>query len=453
MKKSLLALAVGVVATSSAYASLNTQVPHGDKSLQIANPSGANGGLCYLPTHLSGAAFSDKDLKSEGELCGIDSYTNAAVCPKDNSTNPGLNFYTVADGSTIQKEESADCKGQNEKFEAKYKLSTSCSYTPAILAYYHISRILGDVCNVPVSVLRTYPLTEHIELAKRGLSLAPSGQLIAQTWSGLLSQLQAGRSGSGRDTLFTSDYQFSYGALSKKPGNEIFYPEAVRKQKKSTFYGDFFNNGSGEDGRVIAFRDNNPIVHMLSTNADIGTVIGTDFNQANVQKFMQVNDAANMIILDTLLSQQDRQGNVAFIQVAVSRGQDGKLEYNRGISDDQVKQLGAVVVKQMLLKDNDCGVAKDNIALKVLLYQKIAHLNADVYKRLLLLNKNADDPSTKAFFESDLMFTDRDYTTFRTNLKTVTDFLHSACASNRLRLDLDIDAHFSKQVLHNSCNI
>ena len=55
------------------------------------------------------------------------------------------------------------------KTEAKYKLSTSCSYTPSLLAYYHLSRVLGNIVNVPVAVVRTLDLDRHKAVAQHAL--------------------------------------------------------------------------------------------------------------------------------------------------------------------------------------------------------------------------------------------------------------------------------------------
>jgi len=112
-----------------------------------------------------------------------------------------------------------------------------------------------------------------------------------------------------------------------------------------------------------------------------------------------------------------------------------------------VAQLGAVQVKEMLLKDNDCGVSKQNIARQAGLIDRIAHIDPDVYRRILQLDATADSPQIRDFFLEELVFTPADYTNFRSNLKEVATKLHQGCTQGRVKPDLDLQAHFSGRPL------
>ena len=101
-----------------ASATLSTKVQRGEKLVQIP-VAGRNAEICVVPKHLGNAAYSDHDLKDEVELCGIDQYTDAAVCPKINSTNPGLDLYSLPQGSTPAQVESAKCNKTDAKKIAK----------------------------------------------------------------------------------------------------------------------------------------------------------------------------------------------------------------------------------------------------------------------------------------------------------------------------------------------
>ena len=404
--------------------------------------------VCVIPKHFAGAAYYDSDLKTETQLCSIDEYTNAAVCPKTNSTNPGLDIYSLPQGFTSQQVEAAHCKAPGAKKIAKYKLSTSCSYTPSILGYYHMSRILGGIANVPPAVLRTVDRQNHVALGHTALAEVPSNALIRQTWNALLAQLAAGASASKRDLLLTDDFTQSYGALSVNPSNEQFYKE-------------FFSGGSNNVARAASFRDRNPIVAMLARNADVSTFVGRTFTAANVQTMVQLKDAADLIVIDTLMNQQDRFGNIHYLETYYYRDpadltSDGapKLKSSRTLTPDQVAKVGAVQVKQMLLKDNDCGVAKQNIAKQAGLADRIAHIDPDTYRRILALDAIADSPDTRAFFMQELIFTANDYANVRNNLKELASQLRQKCAQGRLKLDLNLQTHFSDQALKpQSCNL
>ena len=296
----LLLLSVASLGAGFAHAALSAHLQRGEKIVDLP-VSGRNAEVCVIPKHFVGGEYSDKDIKVETKLCNIDEHTNAAVCPKLNSTNPGIDFYSLPQGSTPEQVEAARCKTAGAKKIAKYKLSSSCSYTPSILGYYHVSRMLGGIADVPPTVLRTFDLPNHIAIGRKALAQTASGTLIHQTWAGLMAQLTAGAKASRRDALLTDDFAQSYGALSENPTKEDFYKE-------------FFNGGANNIARAKNFRDKNPIVAMLARNADISTLVRRNFTAENVQKMVQLKDAADMIVIDTLMNQQDRFGNIHYLQ-------------------------------------------------------------------------------------------------------------------------------------------
>jgi hypothetical protein len=423
-----------------AHATLTPHLQRGEKIVDYP-VAGRNAEVCVIPKHFADGHYTDKDIKAEEELCTIEANTNAAVCPKLNSTNPGLDFYSIPSGMTAKQVADANCKTAEAKKIAKYKLSTSCSYSPAILGYYHVSRILGRIASVPPSVLRTFDLQNHMALGRKALAKTASDTLIHKTWASLMAQLTAGSKSSKRDLLFTDDFTQSYGALSVNPKNETFYKE-------------FFNGGTGSDGRAKSFRDNNAIVKLLARNENVSNFIGRDFTADNVQKMVQLKDAAELIVLDTLMNQQDRFGNIHSIDTfyyldAKELTPDGsaKLKSDKHLTPQEATQLGAVQVKEMILKDNDCGVAKQNVAKQVGLANRIAHIDPDTYHRLLRFDAVADAPATKQFFVQGLYFTANDFVSVRNNLKELAAKFHQACSTGRLKLDLDLQTHFSKQAL------
>ena len=436
----LLLLSTACLGPGPADATLSVHLKRGEKVVNIP-VARRNAEIRVIPKHFAGGDYSKKDNKVEDELCDIDEHTNAAVCPKLNSTNPGLDFYSLPQGSTPDQVEAAHCKTAGAKKIAKYKLSSSCSYTPSILGYYHVSRMLGGIADVPPAVLRTFDLKDHIALGRKASAAAKSGSLIHQTWAGLMAQLTAGSKAKRRDYLLTDDFTQSYGALSENPRKESFYKE-------------FFNGGGNNVARARNFRDNNPTVQMLARKADISTLVGRNFTAENVQKMVQLKDAADMIVIDTLMKQQDRFGNIHYLSAyyyldSNDRNPDGsaKLKSTKSLTADQVAQLKAVQVKTLLLKDNDCGVAKDNIAKQTGLVDRIAHIDPKTYRLLLHFDATADAADTKEFFTRELLFTEHDYASVRKNLKDLATKLHQACLQGRLKLDLDLQAHFSTQPL------
>ena len=423
-----------------AHAELALNSQRGEDVVQIPVP-GRAAEICIVPKHLSDANYSEKDLNAERQLCDIDEHSNAAVCPKINSTNPGLDFFSVPQGSSPYQVAAAHCKAANSKKIAKYKLSTSCSYTPSILGYYHVSRMLGGIADVPPAVLRTFDRQDQIALGRIALSETNPSSLIHQTWAGLMTQLTGGSAASRRSLLLTDDFTQSYGALSVNPVGEGFYTE-------------FFDGGANNLARATNFRDRNPTVALLARNNDISTLVGRAFTIENVQSMVRLRDAADLIVIDTVMNQQDRFGNIHNRQTyyyldRADPNPDGspKLKSASTLTPTQIAQLGAVKVKTLLLKDNDCGVSKSNVAMQAGLIDRVAHIDPDTYRRVLQFDSAADSPQIRDFFLRELVFTSDDYASIRKNLKNVATKLHQRCSQGHLKLDLDLQAHFSGQPL------
>lgn len=458
-KQALRALALSLVfgPILDAQATLEPKSVLAESLTEHAVP-GKRSEACIVPKHFPGADYDEKDLEHESALCLLNSGVNAAVCPKTNSTNPGLDWFLIPDGMKVSEVVSQNCfvpdskdkKDNALKKVAKYKLSTSCSYAPSIIAYYHLSRILGDVANVPVVVYRTFDLENHKALAEKAMLLTrkSSGQqpLIYQTWSALKSALDAGKASQRAGLLFTNGYDQSYGALQKNPTDEEFYKE-------------FFNKPSGKATRAQAFRDKNPIYKSLTRSENLSKIVGTEFNQKNVQLIVQMKDAADMIILDTILNQQDRFGNIHYVEKYYYRdlndlNKNGvpEIKTKKKLSAEEVAERGAVKVKEMILKDNDCGVTKTNHAENAGLVERIAHIDPSTYKSLQRLGAAADHEITRSFFIEALRFTRADYDEVSANIKKVARVIYKACVSGRLKLSLNLEDHFSGTPYNRSCD-
>ena len=390
--------------------------------------------LCVIPAHFTEGKYSKKDVARESELCAYSIDQNVAACGKTNSTNPGVNFES-SDTASIGEMTRANCEIEDAKKLAKYKNSTSCSYTPSLLSYYHVSRMLGNIANVPVAVLRTMDLDRHKEIATRTMgTIKDHDSLIYKTWTGLKGILDKGSSSSKADLIFVEGFQQTYGALQRNPRGEEFYTE-------------FFNRGTD---RAVAFRDNNPIYkNLIKKTLDVDRQL----NAENVQKFVQLKDAGEMILLDYILNQQDRFGNAHYkdhYYYSTTSKKDGsfKLKNESDLADvPEELRAGALTIKQLMLKDNDCGVTKDNKAKKAGLLDPIAHMDPSTYKRLLELNATLEDADIKDLFVRGMQFTEDDFKSVAANIHEATQKLQASCKSGKLALDLDIDLYFSSEPL------
>ena len=244
---------------------IETGIAHGGSLIMYASfleMMGINNGAVL------GIDYSKKDLKKAKKLCALDFHT-MDVRPKMKSTSPGLEFFDGESGRKL----------------AKYKLSTSCSYTPSILGYYHFSRIL-NIGQVPVAVLRNMDRQSHIKMAELGVEQTTdmSGWL-PKNWATLLEQLKNGSS-----RLTTTDKTKSFGALVTNPRGEELYREMY---------------GSGVNGYYK---------HALSKQAKKRGDLDKQFPRSfsNLPKLFALKDYVDMLVIDAILSQFDRYGNVNY---------------------------------------------------------------------------------------------------------------------------------------------
>jgi hypothetical protein len=456
LNKKLAVLNLVLFSAASAQATLTPTIKRGDKNIYFNSPNGVQE-VCVIPKHYPDIKYKKKNLKKEVELCSYNFYPSndsaqptVALCPKTNSTNPGVNIFEIdtAKGQSKQSLEASKCAGADKI--GKYKNSTSCSYTPALLGYYHLSQILGGIGRVPPAVLRTMDKKTHIAIANKGIAQTPAAELINQTWRGLLSILNQGLAHPKKDLVLSDDGNQSYGAFIQNP-------------KKEGIYKLLFNAGPD---RAVAFRDKNPIFAAVRDRNSLDKIVSSQWNQANVQKLLAMRDVTEFIILDHILDQQDRFGNIAYQprfayfkkDEAADTDMDLTLEND---ADDFTKdsQAGltdpskpAVAINSMILKDNDCGVSKTNVVKAAGLLKYVAHMNPKTYKKLLKFQ--ASVANNKSFFTSNLMFTQKDYDEMVINTNDAVNILKTNCKSGALKLDLDVEEYLSKgTVTPGSCEL
>jgi hypothetical protein len=436
-----------LLASTQVFATMTPTFERGEKNIYHTSPRGLQE-VCVIPAKYPGAKYSKKDKKAELELCNTSFYevsetqvaegkTTAALCAKTNSTNPAVNIYelNLKIGQTKADVEKSKCSGA-EKL-AKYKNSTSCSYTPGIVGYYHLSRILGRIGRVPVSVLRSMDIETHKVLANQGVRNTKTGELINTTWSGLLDILNTGLNSKRKDLVLTDDGQQSYGAVIVNPNKE-------------EFYGDLFSKGTD---RAIAFRDGNSLFGLVKDRRSLDQILSNRWEQSSVQKLVQMKDITEFILLDHIMDQQDRFGNIAFQPATVYFTKDKiedqeyevevahkEKEYEKDLKAGLVDQTRKpITIKSMILKDNDCSVSKTNVVKSAALLSRIAHMNPKTYKKLLKFQASLSE--NKKFFTANLMFTANDFDEMVANVNDAVKILKTNCQSGALKLDLDIDQY------------
>ena len=422
--------------------------------------------ICVIPQHSQYGTYTEDDLETEKELCSYDFHgltqgegvQNVAICPKINSTNPGVLIMDIPEGWTKNKFEAEKCYPKNElqKTRAKFKQTVTCSYAPSLLSYYHFSRLLDGAGRVPVAVLRTMEKERHQRIVQQGIAATrTAGGIIRKGWD----QLED-RHDNPRNALSTFDRtgQYTYGALQDNIKNESVYYEIT--------------GGGDYDSRYNNFVKKE-FYQILKNPRGILEILGSrEFNQV-VQKISTLKDATDMILLDTLLTQHDRMYNQHFKWawtwlengeikskfVKAKMNDDGKVVFKSEKDLEEKAKYAAknaVMIKQMVLKDNDCGVRAGiytNKMKAVHALDNIRHFSGKTYTALLKLSQMLRDPNSGAYLKRETLINDADLKLINSNVSAAAADLRAKCLSGILKLDLDLESYFSSTPVQYKCDI
>lgn len=323
---------------------------------------------------------------------------------------------------------------------AKYKLGFGWSSSAATLGYYHLSRILGNIALVPPAVIRTVDADFHEKLAELGVKSAGKNypnEAIHKNWKKVLRILQ--RRSDKR--MLIDDGEQSFGALGENPRGERFYSQMFKRPGVKVKWRD----RPQEFKKLPFYRD-------LVRDEHISSFIGKTFNSTNAQRLQIMKDASDLIVMDYIMGQGDRFGNVAkqkrYIYFKQNDSGDWEADSKKYKSKSaeriaKMKEKGGIVISFLMLKDNNAALyAKSNRTKKLKFVEEIRHMSKETYRRTQWLNSIAADPKTSDFFKNQLLFTDQDYGLFRQRLLDLSSKLLRYCQSGRIKLDLNLAAHF-----------
>ena len=338
----------------------------------------------------------------EDALCKIKfDDPNVIFCPALHSTNPGTDIYELPTGvsrASFEEKECAKETKRNANFLAKFKQSTSCSYTPAILAYGKVADALKIHVDVPAVVYRTMEQATHKGVEKMAGVYAHG--LIKETWAGLVSKIAASSTKVIKDGLL-------YGAMVDHKGGIDHHPTL---------------NHRGPDSNPAAPFLASSTWAMATKGSEIRSQIPPSLE--TLGQMMAVRDVGEMAIIDHILAQQDRFGNVAkkekiFWLEQTAAGQKlhsvKATKANKpidGTNQTTMQYLDAnhipyVQFPVMVLADNDCGLRQDsNVVRKNNMVQHLRHISSSVYKHVQSFAKTNPDDLLEYFQNQTLMTSD-----------------------------------------------
>ena len=372
-----------------------------------------------------GAHYSKHDRKEEADFCALDLH-RLALCPKLWSTSAGTIVYDIGDGATaedIRAWELQHCsQGHHARQAAEHKPAvfkvsvnerdTSATYAPSSWVYYHISRFLRAQLHVPVSVYRSLDAAAHHErVVGRGLELSGEKRSLRMLNAGwrFLDAAESGQAtGGGVSAALTDDGRQVFGVLIDNDGDR-YGPEFNGTRESG--WGSGQNYDFQQTAPFLALRDPAPVseaarsaVHEARKNPRMARALDADTPVEQVVFWMQ--DVLEITLLDFVLGQQDRIGNIDYLWRWYWI-EDGKLESKKAHGAEVPEKLAPfrpLRLRQSAINDNDAGVRRGyaDFAERTHMLEELRHYSPRLYRRLGLLaaDMQAKGPVYSWFTES-----------------------------------------------------
>lgn len=398
---------------------------------------------CVIAKPMPGAIYSEKDVRKQSELCEINfNDDKVALCPKTWSTSAATSVYGLAALDINQeKYESTYCKAKTTpkgvKKLAKFKQNMMAEHASAIWlkgiqSYFHLSRYLGTQVKVPVVVYREMNAQDHLE---RVSQFGPSRSLSNQNrvaWNWIVTAERDPKSAPASYGFFTSDLKNIRGVLYKDQGDRYGY-EFIGSD-------DWGQAASDKYMATAPYR-------ALRTDANLNSAIkaglavaGRTGKTSNLQMIRWMRDLTEIAVLDYILSQQDRFGNLDYVKkyVWVQDGAVHMRDFEEGMKG--LEQFKPQIIQETQMGDNDASVhwSYTNFAKMHGYLNDLNHFSAKTYRRLFDLAADFKAQRTVAnYLKSELGYNDKELARFEKQLNEVVDILKRQCEAKKLRFDLD----------------
>ena len=439
---------------------VNAGAPVSGVVASFTSPNGVSE-QCIEITPMPKAHYSKKDRKTQSDYCSID-FSKTALCPKLWSTSPGTIVYEIDaakyndDYTQFERQHCAEGHHARAAAIAKlasFKLSvnhkdTSGTYAPSSWVYYHLSRYFGTGVHVPVAVYRSIDKQVHLErVVKPALGIVQSRhglKMLKAGWA-FLDAVESGQDmGSAGRAVLTDDDKQVFGALLDNKGDR--YGIDFNGTRESG-WGVGQNYDFQQTAPYLALRSDLPVadaikngIHQSRANPKMARKLSAD--TAPVQVAFWMKDLLEITLLDYMLGQQDRIGNIDYIWHWFWL-EDGKLQSKRAHGSEMpadVAKFQAVRLRQSAINDNDAGVKRGyaNFAMKTGMLDGLRHYNPHLYKRLARL---ADDLRSEGeiyqWFVDSSGLSSKEIKAMRERTLKAFTLLQSDCKSGSLKLDLE----------------
>ncbi len=421
---------------------------------------------CVRIAPMPGAAYSSDDLAREEAFCAIDLYApTVALCPKTWSTSPGMIVHDISDGpyagdraafETRACPEGKDAKGLGAGELAKFKPTmnakgTSGTFSASPLLYYHLSRFLGAEIGVPPAVWRSMDRGMHLsEVARPGVAISGhshSSDMNRSGWQVLVAADDKPEGYTPTDDLFTADRSALYGVMLRSTGSRY---NSEFNGTRASGWGEGQNYDFQATAPFLALRSQKPLAEAVAEgmaealkDPQIKRDMGDDTDPRQIVFWMA--DLTQIVLLDFILSQQDRVGNIDYVEHWYWV-ENGALKSRKAVAHgDETEPLpaGAVRIKRTHLNDNDAGgrVEYANFAKSTGMLDDIHHFPAATWRQLMALEADlkAEGP-LYAYLKTSFGLSDRQFAQLVKNTLLAAATLRMQCQAGVIQFDLDPEA-------------
>lgn len=357
------------------------------------------GGLPPLAGELDAA-----DRAGEQAFCGIDfPGPSTAICPKTWSTSPAAVIYelkgTPWEGRGDEFEERHCAPGGKARDEASRELAffknslngqkTSGTFAPSSLLYYHLSRLLQTRVHVPVAVQASFATRAYAQrVVQPGVRYSSQGSrgMLHEGWLEMDAALSAPAQYSHQRELFIDDGARLWGVLLMPQGSR--YGPEINGTRESG-WGEGQNRDFQRTAPFIALRTDAPLLQAVQAGVrearrDPAMAKALPGEVSPVQVAWWMNEISEIVLLDYILGQQDRVGNIDYLKRWVWL-QDGELR-----SEAARPESAATLLYHSVLNDNDAGVRSGyaNYARSTDMLADWRHMDPGLYRRLQSLARD-----------------------------------------------------------------
>lgn len=451
----------------------------GHQTFLTQSPNGVQE-ACVLH-RLPGATYRKTDSEKELEYCSIDLYNGRyAICAKTWSTSPGSVIYDItATGLTVPRAEDQCRQLNSDAVEgadkvAKFKNTmnssgTSGTYSQSSLVYYHISRYLETLTDVPVAVYRTIDRDQHLNrVSLRASSQGRMGKQMKAGWKKLIAAEENPDSYSPTTELFTDNQNQIYGSLIRGKG-ERYGPEINGLRSK---WGLQQNIEFTETAAFMALRSAKNLglaieegLAAARKTSKLKKALGDQVSREQMVFWM--TELTEITLMDYIFSQQDRVGNIDYRWYwAYVKNDDLKDKREKSLEDDQGDELPRhkvdfsnisppekiaaykpVLIQKTQLNDNDAGTRKINTkdnspyvnyTKKAKMLEKTKHYPPRLYSKLVQLNSDLQMEGVVWQYLSTQFDINQTYLdSARVFSNEALELLRKKCESGELIFDLD----------------